>query len=183
MLNYLKYNKKLEMLMANNYFDLDELKEKILSNRKSQILAIDFGTKKIGLCKYSFETKIFSRFKLYKRSIFSNDILFFSNFIEEHNISIIIIGASIIESHNKEILGNEILFQNSLSFIKNLLNFQRYHNKKEFIFKFFDESFSSMYSNQLLYNLKYSRKYIEKNEDSLAAYKILYEFLKDIEAI
>lgn len=173
------------------YFDLSEIKNRALYfknlNPKKKILAVDFGTRKIGLACFSFESRIISPLPIFFRSKSDRDkdLEYFFELIKAHDIHSIIIGASLIRDFRggKENIefGNKKLFLESLKFFedlsKNLQDFERP------FFAFFDESFSSVFANQTLYEYNFSQKQIRKNEDSVAALKILSDALEEMELL
>jgi RNase H-fold protein (predicted Holliday junction resolvase) len=170
-----------------NYFDLKKIKNRITEMKiiepKKKILGVDFGTQKIGLAVFSFETKIISPFGVYKRikSIENiKDLNFFLDLIERQKIHTIIIGASLVTDFrgDKEILrfGNKRLFDMSLEFFQKLKEIL----SEKIEFAFFDESFSSVFANQDLYEYGFSRSKIRKNEDGVAASKILGDALEEM---
>lgn len=170
-----------------NYFNLNEIKNRIENFKalepKGKILGVDFGTHKIGLAVFSFETKIVSPFAVYKRiqSIKDQkDLNFFSRLINMQKIHTIIVGASLVTDfkNGNEItnFGNKSLFDKSLNFFEKLQ--ETFEQKIEFAF--FDESFSSVFANQNLYNHGFSQTKTRKNEDSVAASKILIDALEDM---
>jgi putative Holliday junction resolvase len=165
----------------SHFFNFDEFRDDLFSMKQekssNKILGIDFGSKKIGLASFSFQSGIISPMMTYKRSEHKEDMNFFIKLIDENKFSFIIIGASLFTDfrQNTKSFGNQKLFHESFYFINQIKKM-----RKEINFIFFDESFSSVFANQALYNLGFSRKKTVQKEDSVAASKILQDFLEEI---
>ena len=69
---------------------IDELKLKI--DKKSRLLGIDLGSKRIGLSVCDDQRKIATPFKTIKKDDFENFIIELENIIKENNIDGIIVG-------------------------------------------------------------------------------------------
>ena len=73
-----------------NMITIDELKLKI--DKKSRLLGIDLGSKRIGLSVCDDQRKIATPFKTIKKDDFENFIIELENIIKENNIDGIIVG-------------------------------------------------------------------------------------------
>jgi RNase H-fold protein (predicted Holliday junction resolvase) len=183
-------NEILNKNIMDLYFNIQKIKDRILVEKyNKKILGVDFGTRKIGLASFSLELNIFSVLKKYERSSnnLKKDIDFFVDLIERENFYLIIVGSSLITDfrQGKKIIkfGNEYLFKKTLEFFNKIKERIEQKNSpgQKLDFVFFDESFTSAFSNQVLYNMNLSKALIEKNKDSLAALKILSDALDELD--
>ena len=79
--------------------------------------------------------------------------------------------------------GNEKLFQLSVFFLNSLNDFLESLGLKPIQYRFFDESFTTIFANQYLHAYNFSHPAKQKAQDKLAATTILQEALNDMEFI
>jgi putative Holliday junction resolvase len=161
-----------------NLFDLSIFKN-LISGRKGRLLAIDFGTHKIGLAMTDELKILASPYEIYIRKNIDADIEYFIKIILSNRIVGIVIGACLKENGEIE---NSRLFKLTYDFINKLLKDGRIL-KQEISFCFYDESFSSHMTNEYLHAHKFNKNQIAKREDKIAAMLILQGALSEMECM
>lgn len=145
---------------------IQELKETIPNNQR--ILALDLGSKKIGIAISDSNQFIASPFKQLIRSNFKKDQQFIKDLISEHEVCSLIIGFP-YQSNNIESKNSADIKNFAKQFLE-ILNIPIY---------FQDESFSTKFANSALKEYGFTRKKANKIDDKIAACYILQNFLEE----
>lgn len=146
-------------------FSIENFKDKI-RDLSGKILAIDFGTKKMGLAMTNIDRSMAFPYEIYQRKSLSVDIEHFLKLINEHKICGIVFGVPLIDDMH---IGNRRLFNLIKEFISKI------NEGRDIPYLFYNEEFSSHISNEYLYDMGFNKGQILRQEDKMVAVNFLKE--------
>ncbi len=133
------------------------------------ILALDIGTKRIGVARSGF-IKIATPVKIIHRTNLEDDLEEISKLVKTYSIDKILLGLPLTLEGKEE---------HSANYVKKMGKKIEEYTKIEVIY--FDERFSSVSAEQVLIKANVSRQKRKKNVDKLAATIILQNYLDRLE--
>lgn len=138
---------------------------------KGVLLALDLGTKYIGIAKSDFDQKISLPYETFQRTILEEDLKYLSDLTVKEKVVGIIIGLP------RENDGRENKFAKKVRYFSKLLMkiISQIRNEDFFIFLHY-EGFTSSMANKIMQGEKITDM-IEKN-DQVAAHILLMEFIE-----
>lgn len=163
--------------LTTGLFDHQAFKKKLFS-KSGRILGIDFGMKKIGIALTDIDQTMVFPHNIYQRVSFAHDLDYFIKLIQEYKIIALVVGVPLIDKK----LGNEKLYIKIKEFFE-ILDKKLFVMGMQIPYCFCDESFTSQFANQYLFEYNIANKQGKKMTDKIAAAIILQEVLDILQEI